>query len=108
MGQVFMQHFEYRGAIDKSAFDEAWGLANKAMAKAGNWGGVESGVRHIHAYGTASGGYALIEVDDPKAFEEYQLFHINNYSHMCHITFEPLTDLDAALAPIIAELKAKA
>ena len=78
------------------------------MAKTGNWGGVVSGVKHIHAYGTASGGYALIEVDDPKAFEEYQLFHANNYGHICRITFEPLTDLDAALAPIIAELKAKA
>lgn len=93
MGQLYLQRFEYRGAIDKTAFDEAWAVANEAMAKSGNWGGVEEGVRLIHAYATARGGYALIEVDDSKAFDEYQLFHSNNYSHMATITFEPLVDL---------------
>ena len=107
MGQIYLQHFEYRGAIDKSAFDAAWAIANEAMAKTGNWGGVEEGVKHLHAYGTAAGGYALIEVEDPKAFEQYQLFHSTNYAHICRITFEPLTDLDAALAPTLAEIRAK-
>jgi hypothetical protein len=107
MGQIYLQHFEYRGAVDKTAFDEAWGIANETMARTGNWGGVEEGVKHIHAYGTAEGGYALIEVDDPKAFDQYQTFHTNNYSHFCRIRFEPLTDLDAVLAPTLAELRAK-
>jgi len=107
MGQIYLQQFEYRGAIDKSAFDEAWTIANEAMAKTGNWGGVEKGVKHLHAYGTAAGGYALIEVEDPAAFDQYQLFHTSNYAHMCRITFEPLTDLDAALAPALAEIRAK-
>ncbi len=49
----------------------------------------------------------MIDVDDPKAFDEYQLFHTNNYAHMVHITFEPLADLDAALAPTLAEIRAK-
>ena len=44
------------------------------------------------------GGYALIDVDDPKAFEQYQLYHTNNYIHVARITFEPLADLDAAVA----------
>ena len=107
MGQIYLQHFEYRGAADKSAFDAAWGVANQAMADSGNWGNVQSGVKHLHAYETGSGGYALIEVEDPKAFEQYQLFHNTSYGHFCRITFEPLTDLDVALAPVIAELKAK-
>ena len=64
MGQMYLQHFEYRGAINKSEFDEAWGVANQAMADSGNWGNVQSGVKHLHAYGTGSGGYALIEVED--------------------------------------------
>ena len=108
MGQVYLQRFEYRGAIDKAAFDAAWDVANDTLAKTGNWGGVKSGVRHIHGYGTALGGYALIEVDDPKAFDEYQMFHTNNYAHMVAITFEPLVDLDVALAPTLAEIRAKA
>ena len=107
MGQVYLQRFEYRGAIDKAAFDAAWDIANNAMAKTGNWGNVEHGVTHLRAYGTAWGGYGLIEVDDPAAFDQYQLFHTNNYSHMAQITFEPLADLDASLAPVLAEIKAK-
>ena len=107
MGQMYLQRFEYRGAIDKSAFDEGWSIANDVMAKTGNWGGVKEGIKHIHAFGTSAGGYALIEVTDPKAFEQYQLFHVQNYSHFCTITFEPLIDLDAALAPTLAEIRAK-
>ncbi len=107
MGQIYLQRFEYRGAIDKAAFDAAWAVANETFAKTRNWGGVESGVKHIQGYGTASGGYALLEVDDPAAFDEYQLYITNNYSHMVHVTFEPLVDLDAALAPTIAEIRAR-
>ena len=107
MSQIYLQRFEYRGAISKTEFDAAWGIANEAMARTGNWGNVESGVKHLHGYGTAWGGYGLIEVEDPAAFDQYQLFHSNNYAHMAHITFEPLADLDAALAPVLAEIKAK-
>jgi hypothetical protein len=102
-----MQRFEYRGAIDKAGFDATWGVANEVMAKTGNWGGVKNGIKHLHAYGTAWGGYGLIEVDDPKALEEYQIFHTNNYGHMVKITFEPLVDLDAALAATYAKIKAR-
>jgi len=77
------------------------------MAKTGNWGGVEKGIKHLHAYGTSWGGYALLEVEDPKALEEYQLFHINNYSHIVTVTLDPIVDLDAALAPLLAEIRAK-
>jgi hypothetical protein len=98
MGQLYMQRFEYRGAVNKSEFDEAWSGALKAFAKSGNWGGVETGVRHIKTYGTGWGGYALIEVDDPEAFARYQVHHIQNYSHMVHLTFDPVFDLDRAFA----------
>ena len=53
MGQLYLQRFEYRDAIDKSAFDKVWAVANETMAKTGNWGGVKKGVTHLHAYGTA-------------------------------------------------------
>ena len=36
MGQVYLQRFEYRGAVDKSAFDKAWDVANETFAKTGN------------------------------------------------------------------------
>ena len=68
---------------------------------------MKKGIKHLHGYGTAWGGYGLIEVEDPKALEEYQLFHTNNYSHLVKITFDPLVDLDAALAVTYAEIKAK-
>ena len=87
MGQMYLQHFEYRGGILKAEFDAAWGVANQAMADTGNWGNVQSGVKHHHAWGTGSGGYALIEAEDPKAFEQYQMFHNTQYGHICHITF---------------------
>jgi hypothetical protein len=57
-----------------------------------------TGVRHIKTYGTAWGGYVLIDVDDPEAFARYQLHHGMNYGHMVHLTFDPVYDLDAALA----------
>ena len=98
MGQIYMQHFEYRGAIDRSVLDAGWAIANEVMTKTGNWGGVEKGIKHRHAFGTASGGYAIIEVEDPKALDQYQLFLTNNYAHFVKITIEPVVDLDAALA----------
>jgi len=98
MGQQYIQRFEYRGAISKSEFDQAWSGALQTFAKSGNYGGVEKGVRHIKTYGTGWGGYVLIEVDDPQAFARYQVHHIQNYSHMVQITFEPVFDLDAAFA----------
>ena len=107
MSQLYLQRFEYRGAINKAAFDAAWSIGHEAVARTGNFGNVQTGVKHIHAHGTAWGGYVLLEVDDPKALEEYQLFHVNNYAHIVAITFEPLVDMDAAMAPIVAEIKAK-
>ena len=65
----------------------------------------EAGVRHIKTYGTAWGGYVLLEVEDADAFARYQLHHAMSYGHMADITFEPIFDLDAALAPRIAEIK---
>ena len=104
MAQVYLQRFEYLGG-SKSEFDGAWGIALQSFAKCGNWGGVESGVRHLKTYGTAWGGYALLEVDDSEAFGRYQAHHNQNYGHMARVTFEPLYDLDAVLAPKVAELK---
>jgi len=97
MSQQYMQKFEYRSA-SKSDFDQAWTVALQTFAQSGNWGGAETGVRHIKTYGTAWGGYVLIDVDDPGAFARYQLHHGMNYGHMVHLTFEPVYDLDAALA----------
>ena len=107
MGQLYLQRFEYRGAVAKAEFDATWAVAHKTMAKTGNWGGVEKGVKHLKAYGTAWGGYALLDVEDPKAFDQYQLHHGNNYGHIAKITFEALADMDAALAPILDEIRAK-
>ena len=61
MGQLYMQRFEYRGAIDKAAYDEAWGIAFKAMKETGNWGNVPSGVTHHNAWGTAWGGKTSVK-----------------------------------------------
>ena len=105
MSQLYVQRFEYRAAA-KSEFDAAWGTALQTFARSGNWGGAESGVRHIKTYGTAWGGYVLIEVDDPEAFGRYQLHHGMNYGHMVDLTFEPLFDLDAALAARVRDMKA--
>src|SRR5947209_2945374 len=56
MSQVSLQRFQYRAAA-KSEFDQAWTIALQTFAKTGNWGGAESGVRHLKSYGTAWGGY---------------------------------------------------
>ncbi|MGH2725625.1 MAG: hypothetical protein ACRDKS_01485 [Actinomycetota bacterium] len=38
---------------------------------------------------------------------EYQLFHVNNYSHLVKVTIEPLVDVDGAFEPTYAEIRAK-
>ena len=63
MSQLYLQRFEYRAAA-KSEFDQAWAIALQTFARTGNYGGAEAGVRHIKSYGTAWGGYVLLEVDD--------------------------------------------
>jgi hypothetical protein len=98
LSQLYFQRFEYRGAISKAEFDQAWEAALRTSAKCGNWGGVERGLRHIKTYGTAWGGCALIEIDDPEAFARCQTHHIRNYAHMVQLTFEPVFDLDVAFA----------
>ena len=105
MAQLYLQRFEYRAA-PKSEFDEAWANAIQTFAKTGNFGGAEAGVRHIKSYGTAWGGYVLLEVDDADAFGRYQLHHAMTYGHMADIIFEPIFDLDAALAGRIREVAA--
>ena len=97
MGQIYIQKFKYRGSPTKAEFDGAWSVALEAFGKTGNFGGVESGVRHIKTYGTAWGGYVLVEADDSAAFSQYQAYHAQNYSHIAHISFEPVYDLDATL-----------
>jgi hypothetical protein len=105
MGQVYLHSYRYKGVL-KSEIDKAWGVALEAFAKTGNFGNVESaGIRHIKGYGTGWGGHVLIEVDDPRAFDRYQLFCNQNYGHAVDITMEPLFDTDAALADTIAQLK---
>jgi hypothetical protein len=104
MTQLYLQRFEYRAAT-KSEFDHAWAVALQAFARTGNWGGAEAGIRHVKTYGTAWGGYVLIEVDDAEAFGRYQLHHAMNYGHMADITFEALFDLDAALVQRVGEVR---
>jgi len=107
MSQLYMQRFEYRGGIARAELNTAWGIANEVMAKTGNWGGVEKGVKHLRGFGTTWGGYALLEVEDPQALVEYQLFHVNNYSHLVKVSIEPLVDVDVAFEPTYAEIRAK-
>ena len=79
---MYIQRFAYRDGVSKGAIEEAWGEGFKAVARNGNWGDVERGVTHEGTYGTAWGGYVLIEVDDPEAFGRYQAFHLQNYAHV--------------------------
>lgn len=104
MGQVYLHTYKYKGVL-KSEIDNAWGAALEAFAKTGNYGNVESGLRHLKGWGTGWGGYVLIEVDDPEAFDKYQLFCNQNYGHVAHTTLEPLFDSDAALAEAVSKLK---
>ena len=105
MGQMYLQRFAYRDGATRSEIDAAWMEGYKTFARSGNWGGVDSGVEHHRTYGTAWGGYVLIEVNDPEAFGRYQAHHNQTYASAVHITFEPLWDLDAASAETIDSLK---
>jgi hypothetical protein len=105
MGQLYLQRFGYRDGVSKSELDRVWGEAFKAFARVGNWGGVDEGVIHHHSYGTGWGGYVLIEVDDPEAFERYIAFHNETYGHVVTVTWEPLFDMDRRFEGVIGELK---
>lgn len=107
MGQLYMQRFENWSAIDKDGFDSAWGVGLESFAKSGNWGGVKEGVKHRGTYGTSWGGYVLLEVESPEAFQEYQMHHYQNYAHYFRISFEPVVDADAAFAATVEEIRAK-
>jgi len=52
MGQMYLQRFAYRDGVSKSELDAAWAEAFKTFARSGNWGGVDSGVKHHQTYGT--------------------------------------------------------
>jgi hypothetical protein len=108
MGQLYILKFEAWSAISRFEFDKTWSTSIEAVGKSGNWGGVDKGIRHIGAYGTAWGGYVLFEADTPEAFAQYQLFYYRNVSHVARITIEPVVDLDEALAPAISEARARA
>ena len=107
MGQIYLQRFEYMGPVSKTDFDEVWGVALQTFARSGNWGGVDQGVKHVRGYGTGWGGYAVIEVEDPAAFEKYQAHHNQNYGRIAKITWEPVYDLDAAFEPVLQGMRAR-
>src|SRR5438045_8725579 len=88
MTQLYLQRFEYRAAA-KSEFDAAWATALQTFARSGNWGGAESGVRHIKTYGTAWGGDVLIEVDDAEAFGRDQIYQGMNEGQRVEVLFGP-------------------
>jgi hypothetical protein len=94
MGQLYLQQFRYRDGVGKAEIDKAWADGFATFARSGNWGGVDSGVKHHQTYGTGWGGYALIEVEDPEAFGRYQAHHNQNYGYAVNVTWEPLYDLD--------------
>lgn len=102
MGQMYLQKFVYRDGVTKAAIDSAWAEAFRAMARTGNYGNVDKGVAHQKTLGTAWGGFVLIEVDDPDSFAAYQVFHMQNYAHVVHVTWEPVYDLDRAFAGEVA------
>ena len=106
MSQLYLQRFEYRAAA-KSEFDQAWTIALQTFAKNGNWGGAETGVRHLKSYmGPLGAAMYSIDVDDADSFARYQLHHSMNYGHMVQITFEPIFDLDAALEQRVRQARA--
>lgn len=102
MGQVYIQRFAYRDGATREAIDAAWAEGFKAVARSGNWGNVEKGVTHKQSYGTAWGGYVLLEVDDPEAFGQYQAYHLQTFGHVVNVTFEPVFDMDRAFADAVA------
>ena len=97
MNQLYVQRFQSKNP-DQEAFDKCWEIANEAFSKTGNWGNVASGIKTHLALVTVWGGYGLIEVEDPSAFNEYQMFHVQKYSAYFEITFDPVGDL-AVLMP---------
>ena len=101
MGQLYMQKFENWGPVARDEFDGAWAVGLETFAKSGNWGGVENGVKHHGTYTTSWGGYVLLEVDDPQAFQQYQTHHYQSYAHYFKISFEPVVDADAAFAETV-------
>ena len=105
MAQMYIQRFAYRDGATKEAIDAAWADGFKAVARSGNWGDVEAGVTHKQTYGTAWGGYILVEVDDPEAFGRYQAFHLQTYGHVVTVTFEPVWDMDRAFADTVDSLR---
>ena len=107
MGQVYLQRFDYMGPVEKSDFEQTWGEALRTFASTGNWGGTEKGVKHIRTYGTAWGGYILIEVEDPEAFGRYQAHTNQTYGRIARNTFEPLFDMDATFKPVVQGMGAK-
>jgi hypothetical protein len=105
MGQMYLQRFAYRDGVSKSELDATWAEAFKTFARSGNWGGVDSGVKHHQTYGTGWGGYILLEVDDADAFARYQAHHNQTYGHVVTVTWEPLFDMDSAFSETINALK---
>lgn len=105
MGQIYLQRFAYRDGVSKSELDAAWAEGFKTFARSGNWGGVDSGVKHHQTYGTGWGGYILLEVDDADAFARYEAYHNQTYGHVVTVTWEPLFDMDAAFSETINALK---
>lgn len=77
------------------------GRGVQGLRPVGNWGNVEKGVTHQQTYGTAWGGYVLIEVEDPDEFAAYQAFHSTTYRHTVNVTFEPLFDMDQVAVPMV-------
>jgi hypothetical protein len=39
------------------------------------------------------GGYGIVEFEAAEAFTEYQMFHVQNYSHAFDITFTPVGNM---------------
>jgi hypothetical protein len=48
---MYLQRFAYRDGATRSEIDAAWAEGFKTFARAGNWGGVDSRVKH-RTYGT--------------------------------------------------------
>jgi hypothetical protein len=49
---MYLQRFAYRDGATRSEIDAAWAEGFKTFARAGNWGGVDSGAKHHRTYGT--------------------------------------------------------
>ena len=63
MSQLYLQRFEYRVTRQNPNSSFRRGDGAPDVAKSGNWGGAETGIRHLKSYGTAWGGYVLIDVE---------------------------------------------